>query len=75
MKMLMLVILIYVIMAICHVLSLIKKKYWKELIISLSFLMFSILLTILYTIGVNIPSPSKPVQYLIEDILKLKYPK
>lgn len=72
--MLILVILIYIIIGLVQGVSLIKKRYWRELIISTVFLGIAFILSVLYILDFNIPSPAKGMQYIIEDVLHLRYP-
>lgn len=46
--------------------ELIRKKYWRELIVFSLFLLLAFILSLLQTMGVEIPSPLKGLQYLIE---------
>lgn len=72
--MIILVILVYIIIALTQCSILIKRNYRKELIIFFAFWVPALILTILYFLNVNIPSPAKFIQYIVEDILQLKYP-
>lgn len=50
--------------------DLVRKKYWRELIVFSLFLLLAFILSLLQTMGVEIPSPLKGLQYLIEgDII------
>lgn len=53
--------------------NLIRKKYWRELIVFAIFLLLAFIMTLLQTIGVKLPNPVKGIQYLIKDILHLNY--
>jgi hypothetical protein len=65
--------LIYVIIALCQIPALIKKKYWRELIAFSFFFALAFILNLLQALDIKIPSPMKEIQYLLEDVLHLKY--
>lgn len=52
---------------------LIRKKYWRELVVFSLLLSFGFLLSLLHTLGVPLPSSAKMVAYLIRDVLHLDY--
>lgn len=53
--------------------SLIRQKYWRELIVFSLLLAMAFAMSLLETIGVKIPSPAKGMDYLMENILHLNY--
>jgi hypothetical protein len=53
---------------------LIKNREKKELIAFAVFFVLAFVLTILYALDVNIPSPIKGIQHIIVDVLGIKYP-
>lgn len=65
--------LIFAFMVYIQVPSLLKNKYWKELITFSAFFIAAFILSILYVMDINIPSPIKGVKYIIEDVFKIKY--
>ena len=65
--------LIFAPMALFQIPDLIKNKYWKELIAYSVFYTAALVLSLLYVLDVNIPSPIAGVKYIIEDVLNLKY--
>lgn len=65
--------LIFASMAYIQVPGLVKNKYWKELIAFSAFFVASFVLSILYVMDINIPSPIKGVKYIIEDVFNIKY--
>lgn len=69
-----LILLIYAAILIIEFYFLAKKKYWREVIVFSIFALIACELSILYVSGVNIPSPAKLMQYVVEDLLHLKYP-
>lgn len=72
--MLTLTILFYIIVALIEGVSLIKRRYWRELITFFVFWGVAFVLSIIYTLGFNIPSPAGSMKYIVEDIFRLKYP-
>ena len=53
--------------------KLIRNKNWKEFIVFSIFFVFAFTIAFLQTLGVNIPSPIKGIQYIIKDVLHLNY--
>ena len=53
--------------------SLIREGYRRELTAFSVFLLVAFVLSLLLTIGVEIPSPMEGIQYFIKDILNLGY--
>lgn len=53
--------------------ALIRKKYWRELLVFMVFLSVGFILAFLQIIGIKIPSPLKAFTYLIRDLLHLNY--
>jgi len=68
-----LLLIIYIIIAGLQIPPLIKKKYWRELIVFSVFFVFAFILNLLQVLDVKIPSPMKAVKYVVEDVLHLKY--
>lgn len=53
--------------------SLIRNKHWPELVVFSILLAFAFILALLQTLGVNIPSISEGIDFLIRDVLHLNY--
>ncbi|MBP2642847.1 MAG: hypothetical protein H6Q67_734 [Firmicutes bacterium] len=68
-----LLLLIYTGVALFQVPALIKKSYWRELIAFSSLFTLAFTLNLLQILDVNIPNPLKGIQYIVEDVLHLKY--
>ncbi|AFM43018.1 hypothetical protein Desaci_4156 [Desulfosporosinus acidiphilus SJ4] len=71
--MIFILILVFIGIALVEVPGLIRKKYWRELIVFSTFLSFSFIVALLQTIGVKLPNPMRGIDYLIKDILHLSY--
>jgi hypothetical protein len=67
------VILIYIFIAILQVPSLIKQKFWKEFIVFSFLYVTAFVLSIMYVLDFDLPSPYRAIRYLIKDILHLNY--
>ena len=67
-------ILIYVIAAFIQVPGLVRQKQWRELAAFSAFYIAAFVLGLLFVLDVDIPSPMKGLQYIIGDVLGLKYP-
>lgn len=65
-------VLAYMAIALFQIPYLIKKKYWRDLIAFSFFIVVAFALSLLYSLGVKIPSPFTPVQYIL-DKLHLHY--
>lgn len=50
-----------------------KQGYTRELTVFWILTGIAFTLTMLQAFGVEIPSPMKPIRYLVEDVLGLKY--
>lgn len=53
--------------------DLIRKKYWRELVVFFLLLSFAFVLSLLQTIGVKIPILYSGIEYLFKDVLHLYY--
>ena len=53
--------------------SLISKKHWRELVVFSILLSIAFVMALLQTIGVKLPSPTKAIDHLVEDVLHLNY--
>jgi len=66
--------LIYALIFIINVPGLVKKKEWRELTFFSILYIIAFTLGLLYVLDVHIPSPMKGLQYLIVEVLGIKYP-
>jgi len=66
--------LIYAFIIVLSVPGLIKRKEWRELTAFSVLYIIAFALGLMYVLDIPIPSPMKGLQYLIEDMLGLKYP-
>lgn len=73
MKMVMVLAVVFLIILIIEAPKLIINKYWKELIVFLSLLSLAFALTVLVILDVDMPSPLKGIEYLIDDIMGLSW--
>lgn len=68
-----LVISAFILIAVYEIPGLVRKKYWKEVLIFILFLIPAFVLSFLFTIGVDIPSPGILIKYLVKDVLHVNY--
>jgi hypothetical protein len=66
--------LIYAFIAVLNIPGMIKKKEWRELAAFSVFYAAGFLLGLLYVLDIPIPSPMKGLDYLIVEVLGIKYP-
>ena len=66
-----LIILTYSIIGFFEIVPLVKKKQKKELIIYLTTFTFAFVISILLGLGVKLPSPAKPIESAVKDILSI----
>ncbi len=59
--------------ALLDVPKLIKSKEWKDLAVYSFFFIGAFTLCVLHTFGIDMPSPIKGIQYVIKDLLHMKY--
>ena len=71
--MIILLIMTFVIIALLEIPELVKKEYWRELVAFSILLVLSFVLSLLLVIGVELPSPSKGIEYIVKDLLHLSY--
>ena len=50
-----------------------KQGYTRDLAVFWILTGIAFTLTVLQALGIEIPSPMKPIRYLVEDVLGLKY--
>jgi ABC-type Mn2+/Zn2+ transport system permease subunit len=67
-------ILIYTLIILLNVPGLIKRKEWRELTAFFVLYIIGFALGLMYVLDIPIPSPMKGLQYLISDVLDIKYP-
>lgn len=67
------VLLFFMFLAIFEIPRLIREKYWRELVVFAVFYCAAFGLSVLYALGIKIPSPEPLMVHLIEDVLHLKY--
>ncbi len=72
-KIIYLLITIYIFIAAMQIPSLIKQKYWRELVAFSLFITLAFTFSLLISLDVKIPSPLKVIQYDIQDKYNLKY--
>lgn len=70
--MIFLVIIAYAFIAFFHIPRLIKKEHWRDLVAFSLFFLIAFILSILYTLGIKIPSPMKGINHVL-DLLHLHY--
>ncbi|PAB58216.1 hypothetical protein [Anaeromicrobium sediminis] len=67
--MLFLVLIVYGIIGIIEITPLVKKKKKKDLVVYLVLYTSALVLSVLISIGVKIPSPAIPIQKMVESII------
>ncbi|KJS87214.1 MAG: hypothetical protein JM58_04950 [Peptococcaceae bacterium BICA1-8] len=55
--------------ALFEVPGLVHKKYWRELIVFLLFLLFAFILSLLQIMGVKLPNPTKGIEFVVKYFL------
>ncbi|HHV99225.1 MAG TPA: hypothetical protein GXX36_06595 [Clostridiaceae bacterium] len=68
-------IMIYIVIFLLNVPGLINRKEWRELTVFLVLYIIAFIMGLMYTLDVPIPSPMEGLQYLIAEVLGIKYPK
>ncbi len=68
-----LLILVFIIIALIEIPGLIRKKYWRELIVFSFFLLLVFIMTLLQIMGIKLPNPVKGLEYLIKEVFHLSY--
>lgn len=59
--------------ALFEVPSLIRKKYWRELVVFAFFLLAAFILTLLQTLGIRFLPLLRVLEYVFKDLLHLSY--
>lgn len=65
---------IYAFVALFVLPGLIKKKEWRELVAFSVFYIIAFVLGLMYVLDITVPSPMKVLEYLIGDVMGIKYP-
>ena len=52
---------------------LLKKKDYKGMAVFAGFLIFAFSVTALEIMGVNLPNPSKGIEYIVKQIINMKF--
>ncbi len=71
--MIFLLISVFIFVAIYDAPVLIREKYWKELAVFSIMFLAAFAVALLQFYGVEIPSPIKGAQYILQDVLHLSY--
>lgn len=66
--MMLLLILFYIVVGILEISALLRKNQKKELILYSSIFLLAFTLSILINLGVEIPSPAKPIENIVEMV-------
>lgn len=72
--MIVLVVIVFGVVGVLQTLALVKQKYWRELVVFVLLHTMAFGLSLLYVMGVPIPSPMPLVKYVVDDVLHIKYP-
>ncbi|MCT4594536.1 MAG: hypothetical protein N4A57_09740 [Anaeromicrobium sp.] len=67
--MLFFIILVYVIIGAIEITPLVKKKKKKDLTVYLVLYTLALVLSVLISIGVKVPSPAIPIQKMVEAVI------
>ena len=71
--MLFLVFIVFAFAALINVPGLIRDKRWKDLYVYSGIFVIALTLSTLMAVGVEIPSPIKSIEYLLEKVVHLTY--
>lgn len=71
--MIILIILAFAAIALYEMPRLIQGTYWKELVVSSSFLLLAFFMTVLQVLGILKPGLMKGMEYLFKDVLHIYY--
>ena len=66
--MILLLIMAFIGIGLFEIPGLIQKKYWRELIVFLIFLLFTFVVSILQVMGVQLPNPTKGIEFLVNMV-------
>lgn len=64
-----LVILVYIIIGVIEIIPMVKKNQKKEIILYSVILMIAFIISLLLSIGVEIPSPAKAIEKIVLTVL------
>ena len=59
--------------ALFEVPNLIRKEYWRELVVFALVLLTAFILALPLTLGIRLPSLSRGLEYVLKDLLHLSY--
>lgn len=66
-------VLLIIFSAVLEIPELLRQRQTRDLVVFLFVAAFALIATILYAVGVNLPSPITGAKHLIDDILKISY--
>jgi hypothetical protein len=72
-RMIFLLISIFIGIGLFEVPKLVRNKHWRELVVFAVFLLLAFVMTLLETLGVKLPNPSKGQEFIMKDLLHLYY--
>jgi len=64
--------LFYTIILVFDIIPLAKKKKWQAYFLTLPIFIFTYIVSILYALNVDIPSPATPIKDIVSFIFKIK---
>lgn len=64
---------VFAVIGIGELPTLIQKRMWRELVVFSVLFVFALTVSVLYALGVEVPSPMRGIKYLIEHVLKISY--
>ncbi len=62
-----------VLIAVFEIPPLIQKRLFRELAVFAVLIVFGLIVSVMYGLGVHLPSPIVGAKYLIEDVLRISY--
>ncbi len=66
-----LIILVFAVICYIEVPDLVKKKYWRELIVFFVFLIPGLVLTIMLSLDMYIPNPNRGIEFIVARVLSI----
>jgi len=66
-----LIIFAFAIICFIEIPDLVKKHYWRELVIFIAFLIPGFVLTMLVGLNIKIPSPIPVINFIVEQVLSI----
>ncbi|ABO51342.1 conserved hypothetical protein [Desulforamulus reducens MI-1] len=67
--MIFLLILTFTTMAFFEIPALVQRQYWRELVVFLSLWLLAFVLSILYALGIQLPSPAALITIVVQGLL------